>query len=363
LLRDVAQENRISMERFADELEARLSTRTGVQLTVPSPPRPRQTGRGRIDRASAHAARYARYPWQARSYSGDVFHIVDQGYADLVSVLPAERCLVTCHDLSLLRARGAAGFSPRRLTVARFRLSAAFLRRVGHVACVSATTRSHVHELLGVAPERTSVVQNGVSEIFAPQEESSRERLREALPGTSRWVVLHVSSGEEYKNVDGTLRVLERLVSDGVDVRLVRAGAPLQPRHQALADSLGVGSRVVDLGTVSDSRLVELYNAAHVFLFPSHFEGFGWPPVEAMACGTPVVTSNLPVLLETVQDVGLVAAPDDVEGLADGVRTLLDGERRQTAVEVGLRKAQALSWDKAIGAYTALYRNIASGAV
>ena len=365
ILRDVPEERRLSMERFADEIVKAFRRGDAVQPAPLAVNARLPTSRfRRLGTAYARAARFGVYPLRAaiaaRRGDADVFHIVDQGYGDLAAVLPKERTIVTCHDLMLLRAdEGAAGFRGRRPTVARFRWSTSFLRRVAHVACDSECTRRDVIRLCGVDPERASVIALGVRPMFAPLGDGVVERLRASLPNRARWRLLHVSSGPDYKNAATTIRVLDALRRNGVDVGLVRAGTPLGPRELALCRSLGLDDAVTDLSHVSDERLVELYNACDVLLFPSFYEGFGLPVLEAMACGTPVAASNTAALLELAGGVALVADPLDVDTHVANVQALLDSpDVAARARQRGLQRAATYTWEQTALQYSQLYRAV-----
>ena len=314
----------------------------------------------------ARAIRFAGYPLRAGMLAArrgaDLFHIVDQGYADLAALLPKERTVVTCHDLMLLRAEeGAAGFRGRRATLARFRWSTSFLSRVAHVACDSECTRGDVIRLCGVQPDRASVIPLGVRSMFAPLDVEVIAQLRAAL-GRRPARLLHVSSGPDYKNAATTLRVLAALRRAGADVGLVRAGTPLAPQDRALAEALGVADVVTDLHHVSDARLVELYNACDVLLFPSFYEGFGLPVLEAMACGTPVVASNTPALVALAGGVAQFADPLDVAGHAANVRAVLESPAEAARLcERGVAHAASYTWDRTVRQYTQLYRAVLDG--
>jgi glycosyltransferase involved in cell wall biosynthesis len=289
----------------------------------------------------------------------EVTHVLDQSHAYLAALAPSDRTLVTCHDLILLRAReGTAGFVPRRRALARFAVVTRLLGRVGRVVCPSEQTRTDVIRLRGVAPERIVVVPNGVSERFRPLGEATRERVRAQL-GLAGPVLLHVDSGQPYKNVEGTLRVLAHLRAQGRPVRLVRVGAQLAPEDRALARFLRCEDAVLERGSLADAGLVETYNAADVMLFPSYAEGFGWPALEAMACGTPVVTSEEPALREVVDDAGLHAEACDFAGLASEVGRLLDdnalAERLRTR---GRQRATAFTPRRTAAGYAAVYAEL-----
>ena len=154
--------------------------------------------------------------------------------------------------------------------------------------------------------------------------------------------------------------MLRRVRQQGIDLRLVRVGRALGGADRALADKLNVTSNVVELGAVTDDDIPALYNAVDLLLFPSLYEGFGWPPLEAtMASGTPVVCSRAGSLDEVVSDAALTADPEDVETLAWHVATVLtDDKLRGVLVERGLERAAQFSWDRAAAEMIAVYRDV-----
>ena len=324
-MRDLREERRVSMEVFADALATRLAARAELDVVQPTV----RVGRSR------RLARFAQYPFAAASVRADVHHIVDHAYADVTRFLPKERALVTCHDLiTLVATERDVGFMPRRSALARFRWSVSFLRRAAVVACVSEATRADVLRLIGVPEEQVHVVPQGCGPEFTRLPEDEVARVRAELGGEA--IVLHVGGVQPYKNVGAVRDVVAALRRDGVDARLVRAGGP-------------------DL--VPLWRLVELYSACDVFVFPSHYEGFGLPVLEAMACGAPVVVSEAPALTELVGDAGVVAQPTR---LVDEVKNVLES-RELTAVlrKRGIERAAAYTWERTVGRYLELYASVA----
>ena len=353
----------MSMERYADELERGLKShgQFNVNSTVIQHSAAARLGLKRLD---GPVARLMRYPLKVARQRADLYHIIDHSYAHVAALIPKERTIVTCHDLILLigeerlpRLRG------RRSTVLRFRWTVSYLRRVAHVVCVSRSTAADVVRLCGVPEERITVVPNGLDRRFRPLPEDSRAKLKAQLQLVANHAVLHVGAPARYKNIAGTLRVLASLRDASVDATLVRVGAPLAGEERDLARKLRLGSAVVECGFVTDDRLVELYNACDVLLFPSYYEGFGWPPLEAMACGTPVVSSDRGSLAEVVGEAGLMADPDDTEALSAAVRSVLESEDlREELRRRGLRRAAAFTWDRAIDGYARVYGDVLSRA-
>lgn len=348
----------LSLTRYADELTAALRERPGLEVRVaPSLARGAE-GRGLRGRTRRATARFVGAPRAARRVDADVFHLTDHSYAHLAAVLPRSRTVVTCHDLMPLRAtRTDSGFPPvPRATLAWYAFCVSFLRRVDHVVCISETTRGDVLRWTGVAPERASVIPNGLSGVFRPLPEAERVSARTELAAPGR-VLLSVGSGASYKNVEGTLAVLALLRAGGNPALLVRAGAPLNPAQAQRARALGVADAIRDLGPVDEERLVALYNAADALLFPSHWEGFGWPPLEAMACGTPVVVSTTPALRETVGDAALSAPAGDPTALAGAIERLWSDPGLAAELHGrGLERARRFSWATTVGRYEELYR-------
>lgn len=365
LLRDVPEEQRHSMERYADELESALVARGGLAVRSMAIHESRVGGRLGLPRLDSYLTRFVRYPIAAARERADVYHVVDHGYGQLALLLPKARTVISCHDLMLLVAAEIdMGARADDKTLVRFRWAVSYLRKVARVVCNSRTTQSDVVRLLGIPPERTAIVPYGLNPGFRPLDETERERVRAGFQRRSgEHLLAHVSTGIFYKNVATTLRVLAGLRDAGIAARLVRAGTPLTPEEEELAAELRVEDLVTELGFLDDAELRELYGAADALLFPSFYEGFGWPVLEAMACGAPVVASTAPALAELVEGVGLVAPATDVAGLVRHVRAVLEqpglAERFRAA---GLAHAATFTWSAAAAAVAEIYEEVAEGA-
>ena len=350
------------MRLYAERLGEALQRR-GIQLTrvrppgvVPSAWRARSGAWNKID---GYAGRFAVYPRLVRTLDVDITHVVDHGQGYLVASLDARRTVVTCHDVILLAlAAGRIGAARvPQIALQLFRFSVEIMKRAAVVVADSAQTKRDLVRFVGIDPDKVIVIHPGLNQRFAP-DESQGAALRQRFKFGSGAVVLQIGRGF-YKNLPGVLGVLSRLRKDGLDVRVARVGPPLDGSDRALAERLGVVDSVLELGMVPDADLAALYNAVDLLLFPSLYEGFGWPPLEAMASGTPVVCSRAGSLDEVVGDAALTADPEDVETLAWHVATVLtDGGLKSALIERGLTHAARFNWDHTAQRMLGVYRDV-----
>jgi glycosyltransferase involved in cell wall biosynthesis len=359
LLHNYRERAQVSMMLYADRLGEALSER-GISVTRvrPSDVLPRTLTRyGWARKADAYLGRFAKYPWIAGTLGADLFHVIDHSHAHLIDALPVGRTVVTCHDLILLALASGKLRADSRTLVAPYvlRFSVRRLHRAAAVIATSSNTKKDVIELLGVAADRIHVVYPGLNFDFRYQPEARVAARSKWGLGNDR-LVLHVGATTFYKNIETVLKVVALLRRRGLAVNLVRAGQRLSADHLALARRLGVDHAVHDLGPMIDSDLRDLYNAADVLLFPSLYEGFGWPPIEAMASGLPVVASRCGSLDEVLGDAALTADPQDVDALAEAVERVFDDERLAGDLrERGFNNARRFQWSKAAADVSAVY--------
>lgn len=271
------------------------------------------------------------------------------------------RAVVTVHDLAFLRY-------PFLLTEE----SSRYYGQVGRacasaerVIAVSHSTARDIENLLGVGAERVCVVHEAADPIFRPLDRNEAKEAVARHLGWSGEYLLFVSTIEPRKNLETLLKALAMLRGAEASqsrihsLRLVVAGRRgwLYEGVQVLVEQLGLTKTVVFSGPASREELVNLYNAALALVYPSLYEGFGLPPLEAMACGTPVLCADTSSLPEVVGDAGILLPPLDVEAWADALRRVVEDEELRARLSArGLQRARAFSWRRAAVETVAVYR-------
>jgi len=249
--------------------------------------------------------------------------------------------VVTIHDLSFLLY--PQSFRPlNRLYLKLFaRLS---VRRARRVIAVSESTKRDAVKQYGVTPEQVDVVHNGVDPAFRPLpiDQVSAFRADRGLPER---FILFVGTLEPRKNIARLIQAYAQLPGARPPLLFVGGKGWFYDEIFALVERLNLGAEVHFVGYVPTDDLPWWYNAADLFVYPSLYEGFGLPPLEAMACGTPVVSSTASSLPEVVGQAGLLVEPTDTEGLAAAMeRGLTNADLRARMRAMGLARAAGFSW-------------------
>lgn len=270
--------------------------------------------------------------------------------------------VVTVHDLSFLHYPRAFPALQRLYLRTQARRSVVTARQV---IAVSRATRQDLISRWGVPGQQISIVYNGVDSMFCPAAEPEIEAFRRCRQLPERFI-LHLGTLEPRKNLVRLVRAFKRLRQRAPvlqDVKLVLAGGRGWGYQKLFAEviRLELDREVLFPGYVADEELPWWYRAAEVFAYPSLLEGFGLPVVEAMACGTPVVTSTTSALPEVAGDAALLVDPTSVEQLATALQRLLtEPELARELRERGLRQASRFSWQRAAQETVAVYRRALS---
>jgi glycosyltransferase involved in cell wall biosynthesis len=291
----------------------------------------------------------------------DVFHGLDQSGIPLF--FKGGKYVVTIHDVIPLVLPWA--FSPKHRWILTTAL--ARIRKQAEVVIVPSTAVAEdVVHYLRVERERITVIPMGCAPRFQPSQEPARVAVIRRRYGLPERYVLFVGTLEPRKNVKTLLQAFAHVIADAPQdgLRLVIAGGEGWGREDYLATvaALKMHDYVVFTGFVEDDDLPDLYRGALLFVYPSLYEGFGLPVLEAMACGTPVITSNCTSLPEVAGDAALFVDPTQPEMLAAAISSVMhDGELRQALRAKGLARARAFSWDAVAEQTLALYRAIGEG--
>jgi glycosyltransferase involved in cell wall biosynthesis len=306
------------------------------------------------------------FPLFLRGLSPDLAHIP----LNRVPLLMPRPYVVTIHDMANLLFEEET--SSIRMQLRRFRFARG-LRRANRVIAVSDATRRDVQDKMGVPPERIRRVYNAPDPGFHPDEAGSqieqRKRILERYQITYPFL-LYAGNIRRHKNVPRLVEafavVREQLADHPLyqDLRLVIIGDTIS-QYPAVRQTV-IKSRVEHvvrfLGFVPFETLRCFYETAAAFVFPSRYEGFGLPPLEAMACGAPVVASNVSSLPEVVGDAAILVNPENVFDIARGVRdVLLDDALRADLIRRGRAQAARFSWERTARQVLEIYLETAAG--
>jgi glycosyltransferase involved in cell wall biosynthesis len=354
--------------RYADELtRALLALDTGdiwqlfyvdPEGRIPTPP---------LDALPRTVLHQANKPWRLRvllsTYlrrgqdrtigATEIFHATDH----LLPSLHHTRSVFTLHDLTPLifpTAHTRLNRHYLQLMLPRF------LRETDMIVAVSEATRRDVLARFSLPPQRVRVVHHGVNAHFKAVSPEAGRQMRDKYRLPDRYI-LSVGTIEPRKNLIVLLEALHVLQQHDPELQLVIAGKRgwhSEPFFERL-ETLGLTDQVRLLGFVPDEELPTLYSLAEVFAFPSIYEGFGLPVLEAMACGAPVVCSNTSSLPEVARDAALLIAPEDGRGWIAALQQVLDNASLRTDLQQrGLRQAARFTWTQTAQQTLALYREV-----
>ena len=286
----------------------------------------------------------------------DLFHAPHYVLPPLVPC----RSIVTIHDCIHLMF---PQYLPNRMAYVYARASlAAAATRASRILTVSETSKSDILRYCNVPAERIIVIPNAIDDRLATPpliEDVQRVRERYQLDGP---FALYVGNIKPHKNLERLIDAFHLVRREGFErLKLLIIGDQISkfPRLRRAVDRYKLHKHVRFLGYVGDDTLAALYRLATVFVFPSLYEGFGLPPLEALASGTPVVTSNVSSLPEVMGDAAVLVDPYSAKSIADGIqRVLVDPVLRETLRVRGLERVKAFSWEASVRRTLEVYREV-----
>lgn len=299
------------------------------------------------------------FPRACLSHEVDVAHV--PYFA--APIRSRSRTVVTIHDLIPLILPAYRGSI---LVRSYTRLVAAGAKRADAVITDSESSRRDITNLLGIPPSRVHVIHLAASRIFNPvrdAQELERIRHKYSLP---KGYILYLGGFDQRKNLKTLLRAYaETGQRSSLRAELVIAGAlperdsPFFPDPRLMVERWSLGKRVSFIGWVPEEDKPALYSEAALFVFPSYYEGFGLPPLEAMSCGTAAITSDRGSLPEVVGEGAMLVDPENVGALARAMTTLLENTaRRQELAAEGLKRARLFSWEKTVAETIQVYESL-----
>jgi anaerobic magnesium-protoporphyrin IX monomethyl ester cyclase len=292
-------------------------------------------------------------PIYSRKDRLDLFHYTDHALSLFQGTRPI---IITVHDIAYVRFPNLLNKSRQLYKKNILKIS---IERADIIVADSFSTKRDIVEYYGVKEEKIKVVHLGVERRFHPISNVEEYRLRNSLPSK---MILNVGTLEPRKNVITLIRAFSKLKKkDCNDYKLVIAGDRgwLYEGILEEIENNDASQSIMYLGVIKDDDLPVLYNCADIFVYPSRYEGFGLPPLEAMACGIPVITSNTSSLPEVVGDAGIMVDPTDIDSLCEAMhRVMTNKELWQHMSRKGLQRSSLFSWEKTTTEILGIYDEV-----
>jgi len=303
-----------------------------------------------------HINRYAIYPVIIRKHvrEGNIKHITCQEFAYLLKLFEFDRAIVTCYDLIWYAYFGSRSFY--------WRQNIEGLTKADFIITISEFSKNEIIKYACCSASKIRVVNPGLdhSQFYVNRDKTILDKYN--IPQDQK-IVLYVGSEQPRQNLPTLLRAFAKLKETLPGVKFIKIGNPQWKRARekllALVREFNLADDVVFMQYVPEEELPLWYNCADVFLYPCLYSGWSLPCVEAMACGTPVIASNIPPLIEAVNDGGMFVDPSDVNALAASMYEVLTSTSlRQDMIDKGIKRASTFSWEKTAAETFRVYREV-----
>jgi glycosyltransferase involved in cell wall biosynthesis len=288
------------------------------------------------------------------------YHICDHSNAFYLHFLPKNKTVISCHDVLAIRA--GLGYTDTYCTATKSgeilqKIILSSLSGAKKLAAVSEFTLQQLTEIdtLPDLKKEWICIHNALSEKFVPMpDDEIKQTLLKFNLLKGKPFLLHLGSDLERKNRKLLVKMIYELQNDWDGV-LVLAGAALNPELVALIEELKISHRIIQIHRPTDTEIIALYSSCEAMVFPSYSEGFGWPIIEAQACGSPVITSNkAPMMPEVGGKAALYADPDDASSFAEQFRKLKDKGFRKEVIRLGHENTKRFDFEKTMRQYVEL---------
>ena len=296
--------------------------------------------------------RFFNHPRAVSQIEADIFHIIDHtnGHVAYWLKRSGKPVVITCHDLvqyvypEILKNQSRFP----ALSMAVWQYSVKAMKIADRTIAVSTNTAKDITNWLNIAPKQIAVVPNGVESEFRSLSPEIVNNWRQQYVNSPEEIcLLNVGSNHQRKNILTVLKVVQAIADRGLPVRLWKIGDDFTVEQKQFIGDRALNKYITFLGKPDREALIRFYNAADIMLAPSLYEGFGLTILEAMACGTPVITSNVSSLPEVAGDAAILVNPMDVEAMTKAIlRLQKDSAYRQNLINKGLAKAKTFTWRK-----------------
>jgi glycosyltransferase involved in cell wall biosynthesis len=302
------------------------------------------------------AVKYLVYPFivKRKVRKNNIKHVTSQDLAYLLKLVKLEKTIVTCFDLI------PWVYDNEQLPTSKLKIKG--LKKAERIITISEYSKKDIIKHLGYPENKISIVYPAVDhDIYYVKRD--REIIKKLGILDTHKVILYVGSEQPRKNVPFLLEAISQLKKRIPEIKLLKIGNSQVPGAREklveLIETLGLQEEVIFVGYVSENDITKYYNAADLFVYPSLYEGFGMPPLEAMACGTPVVTSNVTSLPEVVADAAITIDPHEVNAFVEAMyKVLTDEKLRENMIDKGLKRAQLFNWERSAEEMHRVYKQL-----
>jgi glycosyltransferase involved in cell wall biosynthesis len=358
----------LSMDIYADNLVAELKELKPDWEIIEIAPQPWSENLQKTWRTGnplrKYYERFYRHPQAVKQVDADLFHIIDHSDAHIAYGLKksGKSVVITCHDLVQFIypeiMQNEARFPAFSLAVWQYCVKG--ITVADSTIAVSSNTAKDVAHWLNVDPGKIAIVPNGVGTVFnALDKKAVADWKQKHTRSPDEICLLHVGSNQQRKNIETVLKVIKAIAEQDIPIRLWKVGGDFYPEQEQYIQANNLSEHITSVSNPEQQAVINFYNAADVLVAPSLYEGFGLTVLEAMACGTPTITSNVSSIPEVAGDAAVLVDPTDVAAITEAVlRINRDRDFRQDLINRGFTRVKEFTWKKTAQKTAQLYEQV-----